>query len=188
MAIGGIIIALNRGGGDDPGPVSITPSQPVPPTAQPTEQPTEKPTEQPTDNPTSEEPTPGPTETSEPPSGNSIDLGNGISLSPADGWSVKKTGKGVAQLSDGKNIFLGQSIKVEPSTDPAAEAALKRRIERQIRELLGDRVGDVEVRIVGRDITIRARAVRFWQRRAVRRTLETLPGLAGYRARVEMGD
>jgi len=117
MAIGGIIIALNRGGGDDPGPVSITPSQPAPPTDQPTEQPTDRPTEQPTDNPTSEEPTPGPTETSEPPSGNAIDLGNGISLTPADGWSVKKTGKGVAQLSDGKNIFLGQSIKVEPSTN-----------------------------------------------------------------------
>jgi hypothetical protein len=118
MAVGGVIIVLNRGGEDQPSPVSITPSEPVPPTEQPTEQPTDEPTEEPSDNPTTEEPTPGPTETSEPPSGNAIDLGNGITLTPADGWQVKKTGKGVAQLSDGKNIFLGQSIKVEPSTNP----------------------------------------------------------------------
>jgi hypothetical protein len=78
------------------------------------------------------------------------------------------------------------TITVEPSTDPAAEAALKRRIERQIRESLADRVGEVDVRVVGRDVTIRARATRFWQRRTVRRTLETLPGLAGYRPRIEM--
>jgi hypothetical protein len=80
----------------------------------------------------------------------------------------------------------GSAITVEPSTDPAAEAALKRRIERQIHESLGDRVHDVEVRIVGRDVTIRARATRFWQRRTVRRSLETLPGLAGYRPKVEI--
>jgi hypothetical protein len=77
-------------------------------------------------------------------------------------------------------------ITVEPSTDPAAEAALKRRLERQIREALGDRVHEVEVRVVGRDVSIRARATRFWQRRTVRRALESLPGLAGYRSSVEI--
>ena len=46
VAVGGIIMVLNRGGGDDPGPVSITPSQPVPPTEQPTEQPTDQPTDE----------------------------------------------------------------------------------------------------------------------------------------------
>jgi hypothetical protein len=80
------------------------------------------------------------------------------------------------------------AIRVEPSTDPAAEAALKRRIERQIRESLGDRVSDVDVRIVGRKVAIRARGTRFWQRRTVRRTLESLPGLAGYQASVELLD
>ncbi len=113
VAIGGIVMVLNKGGGNDPGPVSISPSQPVPPT----DQPTDEPTDEPTDNPTTEEPTPGPTETSEPPSGDAIDLGNGITLTPADGWSVKKTGKGVAQLSDGKSNFLGQAIKAPASTN-----------------------------------------------------------------------
>jgi hypothetical protein len=79
-------------------------------------------------------------------------------------------------------------ITVEPSTDPAAEAALKRRIERQIHESLGDRARDVEVRILGRDVTIRARATRFWQRRTVRRSLESLPGLSGYRATIDLLD
>jgi hypothetical protein len=78
------------------------------------------------------------------------------------------------------------TITVEPSTDPAAEAAFKRRIERQIHEALGDRVREVDVRILGREVTIRARATRFWQRRTVRRSLETLPGLAGYHAAVEI--
>jgi hypothetical protein len=81
-----------------------------------------------------------------------------------------------------------ESITVEPSTDPAAEAALKRRVERQIRESLGDRVRDVEVRVLGRDVTIRARANHFWQRRTVRRTLETLPGLSGYHTSAHLLD
>ena len=113
-AIGGIFMVL-RGGGDQPPPVSITPSQPVPPT----EQPTPGPTEEPTPGPTTEGPTDGPSPTeSTPPSGDAVDLGNGISLSPAAGWEVKKTGKGLAQLSDGKSVFLGQVISADPSTNP----------------------------------------------------------------------
>jgi hypothetical protein len=49
-------------------------------------------------------------------------------------------------------------------------------------------VHDVEVRVVGPEVTIRAKASRFWQRRTVRRALETLPGLAGYRHTVEIID
>ena len=73
-------------------------------------------------------------------------------------------------------------------SDPAADAELKRRIERQVREALGDRVRSVEVRVVGRNVAIRAEASRFWQRRSVRRTLESLPGLAGYRTTIDVGD
>jgi hypothetical protein len=80
------------------------------------------------------------------------------------------------------------AITVEPSSDPAAEAALKRRLERQIHDAVGDKVHEAEVRVVGRDVTIRARGVRFWQRRSVRRTLESLPGLAGYRPTIEVVD
>jgi hypothetical protein len=37
-------------------------------------------------------------------------------------------------------------------------------------------------------VVIRAQAARFWQRRGVRRSLETMPLPSGYRARVEMID
>jgi hypothetical protein len=80
------------------------------------------------------------------------------------------------------------AITVEPRTDPAADAALKRRLERQIQESLGDRVRSVEVRVVGREVTILAKTTRFWQRRTVRRALETLPGLNGYHATVQVDE
>ena len=104
-AIGGIIMVLTHGGTSQP-EVTITPSQPAPPTEQPTPQPTGQPTPEST-----------PTQ-SQPPTGGSIDLGNGVELTPAGGWQVKKTGKNVAQLSDGKSVFLGQSLQISPSTNP----------------------------------------------------------------------
>jgi hypothetical protein len=107
-AIGGIIMVLTRGATDQP-EVTITPSQPVPPTEEPTPGPTEQPTP---------EPQPSPTEPSEPPTRGSVDLGNGIELLPAGGWEVKKTGQNVAQLSDGTNVFLGQSLQISQSTNP----------------------------------------------------------------------
>jgi hypothetical protein len=107
-AVGGIIMVLTRGGNDQPD-VSISPSQP----AAPTEEPTPEPTGQPTP-----EPQPSATETSKPPTGGAIDVGNGIELVPAAGWEVKKTGKNVAQLSDGKSMFLGQSLQISQSTNP----------------------------------------------------------------------
>ena len=107
-AVGGIIMVLTRDG-EQPPPVTITPSQPVPPTEQPTEQPTAQPS--------TDQPQPTPSESSAPPSGEAVDLGKGISLAPAPGWEVEKTGQGVAQLSDDKSVFLGQAIQVEPSTN-----------------------------------------------------------------------
>ena len=89
--------------------VSITPSQPAPPTEEPTPQPSGGPSSQ---------PQPTPTESSQSPTGGAIDLGNGVELVPATGWEVKKTGKNVAQLSNGKSIFLGQSLQISPSTNP----------------------------------------------------------------------
>ena len=109
-AVGGIIMVLTRNGGGEQPDVSITPSQPVPPTEQPTPEPTAQPTTQ--------QPQPTPTEPSKPPAGGTINLGNGIELTPAGGWEVKKTGKNVAQLSDGKSVFLGQSLQISQSTNP----------------------------------------------------------------------
>jgi len=107
-AVGGIIMVLTRGGNSQPD-VSITPSQPVPPTEEPTPEPTGQPTPQ---------PQPSSTETSKPSTGGAVDLGNGIELVPAAGWQVKKTGKNVAQLSNGKSVFLGQSLQISQSTNP----------------------------------------------------------------------
>jgi hypothetical protein len=101
-AIGGIIMVLTRGGEDQPD-VTVTPSQPVPPTSEPTG---------------TTAPRPTPTQTSRPPTAGAIDIGNGIELQPAAGWQVKKTGENVAQLSDGRSVFLGQSLQISQSTNP----------------------------------------------------------------------
>jgi hypothetical protein len=83
-------------------------------------------------------------------------------------------------------------LKAQRSADrapePATDSTVKRRIEREIRDVLGDRVRSAEVRVSGRNVLIVAKASRFWQKRAVRRTLETLPALAGVRARIELDD
>ncbi len=79
-------------------------------------------------------------------------------------------------------------IKAEPRSDPAADAAIKRRVERQAKDVVGDRVKAVDVKVVGRSITIQARGVKFLQKRTIRRSLESLPGLSGYRSVVEVLD
>jgi len=79
-------------------------------------------------------------------------------------------------------------IAVEPRSDPAADAALKRRLEQQIHSSVGSHVRSFEVKVVDRDVTIHARVNRFWYRRSVHRTLESLPGLAGYQTHVEVVD
>jgi hypothetical protein len=113
-AIGGIIMVLNRDSGGQP-PVSITPSDPVPPTDQPTPGPTDQPTTQPSTEQPTDSPQPTPTQGTQ---SGSVDLGKGISLTPASGWEVQKTGNGVAQLSNGQSVFLGQVIQAEAATNP----------------------------------------------------------------------
>lgn len=72
--------------------------------------------------------------------------------------------------------------------EPTTDADVKRKIDRQIRDLLGDKLQFLEVRVSGKNVLIVAESARFWQRRAVRRTLETLPGLSGYRVKIELDD
>jgi hypothetical protein len=81
-----------------------------------------------------------------------------------------------------------RSSAAEPRSDPAVDAALKRRIEKQVEQALGDRVRSVEVRVTGKTVVFRAHASRFWYRRSVRRSLETMPLPSGYRAHVEAVD
>ena len=79
-------------------------------------------------------------------------------------------------------------IKSNSTPEPDTDAVVKRRIEQQIRATLGDKVQSVEVRVKGRNVLIAARATRFWQKRSVQRSLETLPALAGLRSRIDLGD
>ncbi len=72
----------------------------------------------------------------------------------------------------------------ESIDDPAVEAAVKRRVEKQAAEALDGRLADLKVRVYGRTIQIHALMTRFWYRWGARRTLEALPMPAGYRARV----
>jgi hypothetical protein len=80
------------------------------------------------------------------------------------------------------------TIRAEPRSDPSADAILKRRIEKQAHDAVGDRVKELNVRVVGRSVTIQAHGTRFLQRRAVRKALESLPGLSGYRSTIEVKD
>jgi hypothetical protein len=87
-----------------------------------------------------------------------------------------------------KSAATAGRARSDDQSEPAGDAALKRRIERQIRDSLGDRLRSVEVRVTGRNVLIVAKPSRFWQKRTIRRSLEELPALAGLRARVEIGD
>lgn len=115
VAVGGIIMAL--GGGDDDEPVStITPSAPTTPTAEPTTEPTQEPTQQPSSAPpSSSQPTDQPTEK---PAGDAIDLGNGITLTPVSGWQTKSKNTGGAQLTNGRDVFVGIAAKVPKGSNP----------------------------------------------------------------------
>jgi hypothetical protein len=78
--------------------------------------------------------------------------------------------------------------KPKRGADPDPDLIARRRIERQIRATLGDKVRSYEVQVNGRNVVIIAQASRFWLRRSVRRSLETLPVLQGYRARIEISE
>ena len=112
-AIGGVILVLTQGGDTQPD-ATITPA----PTAEPT---TEAPSAQPTPaNPSGRQSTPQqPTGAPNPvPSGEAIRLDHGISLTPADGYQLEKSGTGYARLSNGDQLFVGQAIAVDPGTNP----------------------------------------------------------------------
>lgn len=72
--------------------------------------------------------------------------------------------------------------------DNDAEGTLKRRIERQAREVIGDRARTIDVQVTGKSAVIRVRGVRLFQKRNVKRAVEGIPALAGLRSNVDVGD
>lgn len=121
VAVGGIILALTGKGSDQP-TVTVTPNTQAPDPNPTTEEPDPNQTsEAPDPDPTSTEPKPDPTTTKadpDPPSADAVDLGNGVSLTPAFGWEVREKNKGIAQLSNGTEVYLGQAAKLEAGTNP----------------------------------------------------------------------
>ncbi len=108
VAIGGIVIGLGSGRQDVP-TTTITPGPQTPPPDEPTPDPGSSASAKP-----SAEPTPG----GGGGSGSPIDLGHDVTLVPADGWAVKKQTGSVAQLSDGKNVYIGQTAALDVGSNP----------------------------------------------------------------------
>ncbi len=88
----------------------------------------------------------------------------------------------------GKPNASGRSIVEENSVETSAEATLKRRIEKQAREAIGDRARSIEVRVVGKSAVVQARGVKLFQKRNVRKSLEGIPALTGLRSTIEVVD
>lgn len=89
--------------------------------------------------------------------------------------------RGVAAESD-------DEIEIETHADPAQVAAVKRRIERQAFDAVGDRARQVEVRLKGKEVHIRVSGTKLFQKRAVRSALERLPTSNGYRTIIDAID
>jgi len=79
----------------------------------------------------------------------------------------------------------GRALAAE---DPEAESALKRRIERQAREVVGNRARSVEVKLDGKEAVVRVSEVKLFQKRAIRKQLEGIPALSGLRSTIEILD
>ena len=120
VAIGGIIIGLTSGDKDVPD-TTITPTPQAPPSDEPSSEPSSKPSSGPSSSPT--EPSSDPSSSSSPGGGGGgssagLDLGHGVTLVPADEWDVKKQTGSLAQLSDGRNVFIGQTAELDEGSNP----------------------------------------------------------------------
>ena len=82
----------------------------------------------------------------------------------------------------------GRSVVEEFQAEPTSETALKARIEKQARLAVGDRARTVDVRVEGRAATVQARGVKLFQKRNVRKALESLPALSGLRTTIDVLD
>ena len=105
VAIGGIIIGLTSGSRDVP-TTTITPSPQTPPPDEPSSSPSPSPS------------TPSGSSTPGGGGGESVDIGHGVTLTPAAGWDVKKSTSSLAQLTDGKNVYIGQTAVVDAGSNP----------------------------------------------------------------------
>jgi hypothetical protein len=74
------------------------------------------------------------------------------------------------------------------TAETPADIAFKRRVVKEVHERLGSRVSSCDVQVAGREVLIRAKVPRFWQRRAARSDLLAMPVLTGYKVSVDLVD
>lgn len=128
LVLGGLAFAFLGGNEEVSNPqITVTPSPTPTEDVTPTEDPvTEEPTPEPTEDPVTEEPTEDPvTEepiedpvTPDPPAG-AIPIGNGMSVVPAEGWTVDEQEATSVVLTDsvGRAFLLNSGISADPSAD-----------------------------------------------------------------------
>ena len=73
-----------------------------------------------------------------------------------------------------------------PAADPNRDALIKRQMEHRIDALAGPRLSRLSVNVRSGVIEVRARPYFFWQKRGLRRDLEDLPAIPGYRMTLEV--
>ncbi len=104
--------------------------------------------------------------------------------SPASSSSTSASASAVKPTAPGRSIV---DLMAKTPEDPA-ETALKRRIEKQLKEVVGDRARTIEVHVEGKSATIQARGVKLFQKRGVRKSIEAIPALSGLRSTIEVLD
>ena len=110
VAIGGIVIGLGSGSKDVPD-TTITPGPQTPPPDEPSADPSSDPS-------SSSSPSSSATPGGGGGSGQGVDVGHGVTLVPASGWDVRKQSDDLAQLTDGDNVFIGQTTELDASSNP----------------------------------------------------------------------
>ncbi len=85
-------------------------------------------------------------------------------------------------MRDSRSASAGSSLEA------VGDATLKARIEKQAKTYVGDRARSIEVHVAQKTATVQARGVKFYQKRGVRKSLESLPALSGLRSTIEVLD
>lgn len=91
-------------------------------------------------------------------------------------------------VAPGATAALGRATAGSPGEESSPESTLKRRIERQAREVVGSRGRSVEVEVEGKRAIVRVGGVKLFQKRGVRKQLEGIPALSGLRSTIVVDD
>ncbi len=85
-----------------------------------------------------------------------------------------------------RNRLEGETGRSMSRSDPAADTALRQKVESQADRALGRHLRELDVRVMDQKIIIRARADFFWNRRGIRKVLGTLSAIQGHQTTIEV--